>query len=49
MFLARGYRRSTLIWVGSSLVFAGLFVLLARKIGQGQLVYIKPTRQTIFS
>jgi hypothetical protein len=38
MFLARGYRRSTLIWVGSSLVFAGLFVLLARKIGQGQLV-----------
>ncbi len=38
MFLARGYRRSTLIWVGSSLVFAGLFVLLGRKIGQGQLV-----------
>jgi hypothetical protein len=38
MFVARGYRRSTLIWVGSSLVFAGLFVLLARKIGQGQLV-----------
>jgi len=37
-FLARGYRRSTLIWVGSSLVFAGVFVLLARKIGQGQLV-----------
>ena len=28
MFLARGYRRSTLIWVGSSLVFAGVFVLL---------------------
>ncbi len=38
MFLAHGYRRSTLIWVGSSLVFAGVFVLLARKIGQGQLV-----------
>ena len=38
MFLARGYRRSTLIWVGSSLVFAGVFVLLGRKIGQGQLV-----------
>jgi hypothetical protein len=38
MFLARGYRRSTLILVGSSLVFAGLFVLLARKIGQGQIV-----------
>jgi hypothetical protein len=38
LFLARGYRRSTLMWVGSSLVFAGLFVLLGRKIGQGQLV-----------
>jgi hypothetical protein len=38
MFLARGYRRSTLMWVGSSLVVAGLFVLLARKIGQGQIV-----------
>ena len=38
MFLARGNRRSTLMWVGSSLVFAGLFVLLGRKIGQGQLV-----------
>jgi hypothetical protein len=38
LFLARGYRRSTLTWVGSSLVFAGLFVLLGRKIGQGQLV-----------
>lgn len=38
MFLARGNRRSTLMWVGSSLVFAGVFVLLARKIGQGQLV-----------
>jgi hypothetical protein len=38
VFLARGYRRSTLTWVGSSLVFAGLFVLLGRKIGQGQLV-----------
>ncbi len=38
MYLARGYRRRTLLWVGSSLVFAGLFVLLGRKIGQGQLV-----------
>jgi hypothetical protein len=38
VFLARGYRRSTLIWVGSSLVLAGLFVLMGRKIGQGQLV-----------
>jgi hypothetical protein len=38
LFLARGYRRSTLIWVGSSFVFAGLIVLLGRKIGQGQLV-----------
>jgi hypothetical protein len=38
MFLARGYRRSVLIWVGSSFVFAGLIVLVGRKIGQGQLV-----------
>jgi hypothetical protein len=38
VFLARGHRRSTLTWVGSSLVFAGLFVLVGRKIGQGQLV-----------
>jgi len=38
MFLARGFRRRTLLWVGSSLVFAGLVVLLGRKIGQGQLV-----------
>jgi hypothetical protein len=38
IFLARGHRRRTLMWVGSSLVVAGLFVLLARKIGQGQIV-----------
>ena len=38
LFLARGYRRRTLMWVGSSLVFAGLLVILGRKIGQGQLV-----------
>jgi hypothetical protein len=38
MYLARGYRRRTLLWVGGSLVFAGLIVLLGRKIGQGQLV-----------
>ena len=38
MFLARGYRRRTLMWVGWSLVFAGLLVLVGRKIGQGQLV-----------
>jgi len=38
MYLARGHRRRTLAWVGSSLVFAGLVVLLGRKIGQGQLV-----------
>jgi hypothetical protein len=38
MFLSRGYRRSTLILVGSSLVLAGLLVILGRKIGQGQLV-----------
>jgi hypothetical protein len=38
MFLSRGYRRRTLVLVGSSLVFAGLLVILGRKIGQGQLV-----------
>lgn len=38
MFLAHGHRRGTLMWVGSSLVFAGLIVLVGRKIGQGQLV-----------
>jgi Short C-terminal domain len=38
LYLARGYRRRTLMWVGLSLVFAGLLVILGRKIGQGQLV-----------
>ncbi len=38
MYLARGHRRRTLLWVGSSLVFAGLIVLLGRKIGQSQIV-----------
>jgi hypothetical protein len=38
LFLARGYRRRTLMWVGLSLVLAGLLVILGRKIGQGQLV-----------
>ena len=38
VFLAHGHRRRTLMWVGWSLVFAGLLVLLGRKIGQGQLV-----------
>jgi putative oligomerization/nucleic acid binding protein len=38
LFLARGYRRRTLMWVGGSLVFAGVIVVLGRKIGQGQLV-----------
>ena len=36
--LARGHRRRTLMWVGWSLVFGGLLVLVGRKIGQGQLV-----------
>lgn len=36
--LAGGHRRRTLMWVGWSLVFAGLLVLVGRKIGQGQLV-----------
>jgi hypothetical protein len=38
VFLARGYRRRTLMWVGLSLVFSGLLVLVGRKVGQGQLV-----------
>ncbi len=38
LYLARGYRRRTLMWVGLSFAFAGLLVILARKIGQGQLV-----------
>jgi len=36
--IARGHRRRTLMWVGWSLVFSGLIVLVGRKIGQGQLV-----------
>ena len=38
VFLARGHRRRTLMWVGWSLVLAGLVVLVGRKIGQGQIV-----------
>jgi len=47
MFLARGHRRRTLAWVGSSLVFAGLVVILGRKIGQGQLVSAITTDSSI--
>jgi hypothetical protein len=47
MYLARGYRRRTLAWVGSSLVFAGLVVILGRKIGQGQLVSAITTDSSI--
>jgi hypothetical protein len=36
--LSRGYRRRTLLFVGGSLVLAGLLVLVGRKIGQGQVV-----------
>jgi hypothetical protein len=38
LFLARGHRRRTLMYVGASLVAAGVVVLLGRKIGQGQVV-----------
>jgi hypothetical protein len=38
MGLSRGYRRRTLLFVGGSLVLAGLLVLVGRKIGQGQVV-----------
>jgi hypothetical protein len=36
--LARGHRRRTLMWIGGSLVLAGLVVLVARRIAQGQIV-----------
>jgi hypothetical protein len=38
VYLAEGRRRRTLMMVGVSLVLAGLIVLIARKIGQGQIV-----------
>jgi hypothetical protein len=38
LWLARGRRRRTLMLIGSSLVLAGLVVLIARSIAQGQLV-----------
>ncbi len=38
MYLATGHRRRTLLWVGWSLVLAGVMVLVGRKIGQGQIV-----------
>jgi hypothetical protein len=38
VFLAHGRRRRTLMYVGFGFVFAGLAVILGRKIGQGQLV-----------
>jgi hypothetical protein len=38
VYLARGNRRRTLMWVGLSFVFSGVIVLIARKVGQGQLV-----------
>jgi hypothetical protein len=38
VWLAAGHRRRTLMWVGGSLVFAGLLVLVGRKIGQGEIV-----------
>lgn len=38
VYLARGHRRRTLMRVGFGFVFAGLIVILGRKIGQAQLV-----------
>ena len=38
VFLAQGRRRRTVMYVGFSLVLAGLIVLVGRRIGQGQLV-----------
>jgi hypothetical protein len=47
VFLARGHRRRMLMWVGSSLVFAGVLVLVGRKIGQGQIVSAITTNASI--
>ncbi len=38
IYLAPGARRRTLAWCGWSLVLSGVVVIIARKIGQGQLV-----------
>jgi hypothetical protein len=38
LYLARGYRRRVLMWVGLSLVLAGVIVLIARTIARGQIV-----------
>jgi hypothetical protein len=38
LYLARGHRRRTLMWIGLSLILAGVIVLVARKIAQGQIV-----------
>jgi Short C-terminal domain len=47
VFLARGFRRRTLMWVGFSLVFAGLLVFVGRKVGQSQLVSAVTTDASI--
>jgi hypothetical protein len=38
LYLARGQRRRVLMWIGFSLILAGVVVLIARKIAQGQIV-----------
>jgi hypothetical protein len=38
LYLARGQRRRVLMWIGFSLILAGVIVLIARKIAQGQIV-----------
>jgi hypothetical protein len=38
LYLARGYRRRVLMWIGLSLVLAGVIVLIARTIARGQIV-----------
>jgi hypothetical protein len=38
VYLARGFRRRALMYVGFGFVLAGLLAILARKIGQGELV-----------
>jgi len=47
LLLAHGHRRRTLMWVGWSLVLAGLIVLVGRTIAQGQLVSAVTTDASI--
>jgi len=47
LLLVRGHRRRTLMWVGWSLVLAGLIVIVGRTIAQAQLVSAVTTDASI--